>query len=1318
MIKSCSWFRVLSVLIIAFLLFPFFAGADETLQTESDGENASLRNTSQTRVMAVATGGVLQDLECSSGEELLELLQNGSGQDIYLTDDVVMQIDGGHVSAEPADLTTVHTGDYGITIQGNSYLYTQNIIFEGSGTDTPVLTVNDDALHGQGRTTVCATGDNAVACSGEALNDITIIADGENSVAVLAIPKDNASSYFPYLGNCIIYARGGGGIGVRSEGTQITTRRVSIQAGFIAVDAQTVQAVKLNDSVLDAKEVALWAGGNVTAIGSNLNAGAIAVKAAGDLTAFCCDLIGGFTAIETDGKIVLDCTYIEPKRADIETVLRDVTWAGTNINGVYLKLGDALTASGYTTFTLTNEELPTSKRTQSIWVERDSSGLDVNTPGVYTVYYTPVGFKMLENLLGVGRTAVKVTVMERDKLYLVSTVYNTRLKKTSISFNSWPLGDEEDIILSYSEDDGDSWQQIARSDSAAGITFSGSQIYLDFPEDEKLYLFQAEVIGGSMAGKTNIIPHWYSPNGRPPPREGDWDLGDRDDQGPLPDAPVVPLDPPPVQHDQQSEQTVRATAQLDNPSTISNRTADMADAPQTQANLSPQLPEITSEKDVAQNVLMDVFPSHEEQQPVNQADSSAALASETAAIFDNVSQYMQPAAASVTTTGGAYLWVAASAATAAAAFLSRLIKKNLRYPLFLAGVFLCGITIFHLCYRYDNKYMYPRHPSGEGVTVFQTGAYNDNPFLYLVDGWEYYDGVFLNSEELKNATPDAYVYIGRYGGFDLGDSKANPHGRATYRMTILTDSVERDYALELTKIHSRWQLFINGELYQSVSMPVNGDVIPQNGGSMVNFRASGPIELVYHVEDYDGYYSGMVHPPAFGSPETVGKMLSLRLLLHGAVCAVAALIGFFCLFAAFGLRFARPYKGLFCLCGCFLVYTAYPAYQAVGLNGDFLTTAGQFCYYSMFLCVLWIQGQLCDVPRKLRIISCAAAAVVCLNVLLVPWISVSTATPLYAYSYVLTAYKWLTAVYLLVGSTWAVRRGNTHALPLMAGFCVYASALVVDRIYPLHEPILFGWHLETAGFIIILIVTGLLMRDTLRLYREHLLLQEKGRLAEYQLTVQRRHGAEQAEYVKTTRGELHEYRNRLAVIRHYLDVGEQGRLREYLDKLLQAQSESPPAAYTEHQLVNAVLHTQLSRAEEAGIYTELDLAGISETLAIDDGDFVSLLMNLMDNAIEACLRVPDKDSRWIILNMCRKSNENCEDVLEIACSNTSLFEQFGQKGLSTVKSDKMAHGHGLDIMRRIAATYGGGLDVEQNEETFTVTVKMYPTLPSDDTITV
>lgn len=623
-------------------------------------------------------------------------------------------------------------------------------------------------------------------------------------------------------------------------------------------------------------------------------------------------------------------------------------------------------------------------------------------------------------------------------------------------------------------------------------------------------------------------------------------------------------------------------------------------------------------------------------------------------------------------------------------------SRRFSCKILLLAVILCSAALFYLGYRYDNKYTYPRHPAGGGITVLDKARYEKRPFLYLLDGWEFYAGRLLIPEEIPAYTPDTFLYIGQYGGFDLGNPDAPRHGSATYRMSVYVDEEPQDYALELPEIFSRWRIWVNGKLVQSVGMD---DAKPRPESWMAVFEASGKIEIVVAVSDESGLYSGMVYPPAFGSPEAVGKMLAVRLLIHGGAAAAALIIGILCLLVGLGFRFARPYGELALLCLCFTFYSAYPIIQALGLRNGMWTLLERFCQYAMLSAVLRLQGKLCALPKRLHYSICGIGALVCLGILAQPFASMERAGSYYVFGSFLAGYKWLVAIYLLGAGAWSVWKKKPNSQALMAGLCVFGAGLVVERLFPLYEPVLLGWPVELGGFILMLTATGILWRDTVLIYQDSLVIQEEKRLADVQLAARKEYALLQQEYVSSTRQLLHETRGHFAIIRHHAERGEAAKLIAYVDRLLGSDGTGSPMVYTGHELLDAILTLQFRRARELGIYVEYDFDGIPADLPMPDPDIASIIMNLLDNAAEGCQRLGPCEEKWMELCMVY-----AEENLVITCGNSAPPPSGG--GFATSKADQRGHGYGLSILREIAERYGGELEIEREEDCFVATMHM------------
>ena len=99
----------------------------------------------------------------------------------------------------------------------------------------------------------------------------------------------------------------------------------------------------------------------------------------------------------------------------------------------------------------------------------------------------------------------------------------------------------------------------------------------------------------------------------------------------------------------------------------------------------------------------------------------------------------------------------------------------------------------------------------------------------------------------------------------------------------------------------------------------------------------------------------------------------------------------------------------------------------------------------------------------------------------------------------------------------------------------------------------------------------------------------------------------------------------------------------------------------------------------------------------------SLLGNLFDNAIEASIKIPDKQNRLICCQM-----KPYQSMLSICISNRTneIVHMNRQHKLSSTKSVKYdpSHGLGLSRIKNIVDSHNGILDINYDADLFTVSI--------------
>jgi len=102
---------------------------------------------------------------------------------------------------------------------------------------------------------------------------------------------------------------------------------------------------------------------------------------------------------------------------------------------------------------------------------------------------------------------------------------------------------------------------------------------------------------------------------------------------------------------------------------------------------------------------------------------------------------------------------------------------------------------------------------------------------------------------------------------------------------------------------------------------------------------------------------------------------------------------------------------------------------------------------------------------------------------------------------------------------------------------------------------------------------------------------------------------------------------------------------------------------------------------------------------MDELDIYTLFANLLDNAIDAVLKLDEKD-RNIVLNIKRK--DSFISIHEENCFNGNILINDGH--LSTTKVDNMLHGFGTKSMEMIVSKYDGSISYNHMDGIFEINI--------------
>ena len=180
----------------------------------------------------------------------------------------------------------------------------------------------------------------------------------------------------------------------------------------------------------------------------------------------------------------------------------------------------------------------------------------------------------------------------------------------------------------------------------------------------------------------------------------------------------------------------------------------------------------------------------------------------------------------------------------------------------------------------------------------------------------------------------------------------------------------------------------------------------------------------------------------------------------------------------------------------------------------------------------------------------------------------------------------------------------------------------------------------------------------------------------------------------------HDLKKMLESMRDKVPVSQLDKLEEKLDEYdLHINSGNP--------VLDVLITEKLYICSQKQIRLTCSL-GQTDFSGIEELDLYTIFQNILDNAIEAVVALPEKDERFIMLTASQRGN-----ILTIHTENPCEGEVSFQNGLPQTHGDPTQHGFGVKSMLRTAEKYHGTVSARQNGRIFSLEVLLLkPTLPN------
>ena len=125
-------------------------------------------------------------------------------------------------------------------------------------------------------------------------------------------------------------------------------------------------------------------------------------------------------------------------------------------------------------------------------------------------------------------------------------------------------------------------------------------------------------------------------------------------------------------------------------------------------------------------------------------------------------------------------------------------------------------------------------------------------------------------------------------------------------------------------------------------------------------------------------------------------------------------------------------------------------------------------------------------------------------------------------------------------------------------------------------------------------------------------------------------------------------------------------------------------------------------ARSQGVHVDIHVE-YPKDCGIDPVDLCTILTNLLDNAIEACVKLPPETERKITLTIRR-----IHQFIIIQIANSSMTAPVTKNGIIvTSKKNQSNHGWGLQNVKAAVEKYQGVMDFDYSNSVFTMNVMLF-----------
>lgn len=183
----------------------------------------------------------------------------------------------------------------------------------------------------------------------------------------------------------------------------------------------------------------------------------------------------------------------------------------------------------------------------------------------------------------------------------------------------------------------------------------------------------------------------------------------------------------------------------------------------------------------------------------------------------------------------------------------------------------------------------------------------------------------------------------------------------------------------------------------------------------------------------------------------------------------------------------------------------------------------------------------------------------------------------------------------------------------------------------------------------------------------------------------------------------HDFQNHLIVLRGMLEKSDQSAsVIDYLNQIAQYTNSTSLSVSTNRTAADVIFNQKYITCQQKNIHCQFRLDDLS-VFPLPDNALVVLLSNLLDNAIEACEKIPIPSNRKIMVKM-HVSSDECMIFIQ---NTTAAPVHIKDNQIKTTKPETHRHGFGMKNITSIIEAYHGTYTIAY-EALYFIFVAVFP----------